>query len=63
MMRCPSCTSPTAVYDSRPLRLDTVIRRRRKCPTCKHRFSTYEMVADDTGAPVPRKESEMEAAQ
>ncbi len=61
-MRCPNCTSPTTVYDSRPLRLDTVIRRRRKCPACGHRFSTYETVADATGSLMPR-EPAMETAQ
>ena len=43
MMRCPVCPSEdTAVVDSRPITNNTMIRRRRKCLDCGHRFSTHE---------------------
>jgi len=38
---CPSCQkSETRVVDSRDD--ETVVRRRRECLACKHRFTTYE---------------------
>jgi transcriptional repressor NrdR len=38
---CPSCrTSETRVVDSRDD--ESVVRRRRECLDCKHRFTTYE---------------------
>ncbi len=40
-MRCPYCGSPdTQVKDSRPA--DDAIRRRRTCPDCGGRFTTFE---------------------
>lgn len=40
-MNCPFCQGPdTQVRDSRPI--DGAIRRRRICPACKGRFTTYE---------------------
>ena len=40
-MRCPYCGSPdTQVKDSRPT--DDAIRRRRVCPDCGGRFTTFE---------------------
>ncbi len=42
-MRCPFCGYPdTKVLDSRPTEDGTVIRRRRECPRCGARFTTYE---------------------
>ena len=42
-MRCPYCGSPdTQVKDSRPT--DDAIRRRRICPDCGGRFTTFERV-------------------
>ena len=42
-MRCPRCADPdTRVIDSRDLENGTSIRRRRECPVCGHRFTTYE---------------------
>ena len=32
------------VMDSRPTEEGTIIRRRRECPACKKRFTTYERV-------------------
>jgi transcriptional regulator NrdR family protein len=46
-MKCPSCrTSQTGhrepkIIDSRPCNVG--IRRRRTCPTCKYRFTTFEI--------------------
>ena len=42
-MRCIECGSETRVIDSRRLKNGTVIRRRRKCPKCFRRFTTYEL--------------------
>ena len=42
-MRCPNCGQPeTRVIDSRDLDDGATIRRRRECPTCSGRFTTYE---------------------
>jgi transcriptional repressor NrdR len=44
-MRCPFCTSEdTQVVDTRSNPGTNVIRRRRKCPKCDKRFTTYERV-------------------
>ena len=44
-MRCPFCGSEeTQVKDSRPTEDHTVIRRRRFCPACGGRFTTFERV-------------------
>jgi transcriptional repressor NrdR len=42
-MNCPFCGNPDSrVLDSRPSDEGSVIRRRRECPACKRRFTTYE---------------------
>lgn len=42
-MKCPFCDfEDTKVVDSRPTEDDTSIRRRRLCPQCGQRFTTYE---------------------
>ena len=42
-MRCPSCGyQESKVVDSRPVEEGTSIRRRRECPSCGTRFTTYE---------------------
>ena len=47
-MKCPSCSSlETGVVDSRPRCDSSLIYRRRRCPACLERFSTYEIVAGD----------------
>ncbi len=44
-MRCPSCHyKDTNVVDSRMNSDGTSIRRRRKCPKCEERFTTYEYI-------------------
>ncbi|MFV0410712.1 MAG: transcriptional regulator NrdR [Paracoccus sp. (in: a-proteobacteria)] len=44
-MRCPFCGNvDTQVKDSRPAEDNAAIRRRRFCPACGGRFTTYERV-------------------
>ncbi len=44
-MRCPFCGhSDTQVKDSRPTEDNTAIRRRRSCPECGARWTTFERV-------------------
>jgi transcriptional repressor NrdR len=44
-MRCPFCSSEdTQVKDSRPAEDGVAIRRRRVCPDCGGRFTTFERV-------------------
>ena len=60
-MRCPFCGSDdTQVKDSRPAEDGAAIRRRRHCPDCGSRFTTFERVQlrdltviKSTGARVP----------
>ena len=44
-MKCPFCGNPdTQVKDSRPSDDGAAIRRRRACPNCSGRFTTFERV-------------------
>lgn len=44
-MKCPFCGSPDSqVKDSRPSEDNAAIRRRRACPECGGRFTTFERV-------------------
>lgn len=44
-MKCPFCGEPdTKVLDSRATDEGTSIRRRRECPRCGQRFTTYERI-------------------
>lgn len=44
-MKCPFCGGPdTQVKDSRPSDDNAAIRRRRACPACGGRFTTFERV-------------------
>ncbi len=60
-MRCPYCSSEDSqVKDSRPAEDGTSIRRRRICPDCGGRFTTFErvqlrelMIMKKTGRKVP----------
>src|SRR5690606_20689501 len=60
-MRCPYCQSEdTQVKDSRPADDGSAIRRRRSCPVCGGRFTTFErvqlrdlIVAKKSGRKVP----------
>ena len=44
-MRCPQCgNGDSRVVDSRDLDESATVRRRRECPACSARFTTYERV-------------------
>lgn len=44
-MRCPFCSNEdTQVKDSRPTDDNAAVRRRRHCPSCASRFTTFERV-------------------
>ena len=44
-MKCPVCGNPDSkVIDSRPVEDGSSIRRRRECPVCQKRFTTFEVV-------------------
>ncbi len=44
-MRCPFCLhDDTQVKDSRPAQDGSAIRRRRECPSCEERFTTFERI-------------------
>jgi len=46
-MYCPSCRADdTKVIDSREAEEGAAIRRRRMCPQCSHRFTTYERLEE-----------------
>ena len=46
-MRCPRCGNDNdKVLESRSNREGTSIRRRRKCLTCGHRFTSYERIEE-----------------
>jgi transcriptional repressor NrdR len=41
-MDCPRCGSATRVLESRRAEDGAALRRRRRCPECEHRFTTFE---------------------
>ena len=44
-MQCPRCpSSDTKVLETRPGKENTAIRRRRECPNCHYRFTTFEEI-------------------
>lgn len=44
-MRCPACGClEDKVIDSRAVKDDSGVRRRRECTKCQHRFTTYESI-------------------
>src|SRR6185312_14551590 len=46
-MKCPFCsTLDTKVIDSRMNQTGDITRRRRECPKCEGRFTTYERVEE-----------------
>jgi transcriptional repressor NrdR len=49
-MDCPSCKSGTRVVETRSASGGVAVRRRRECPACGTRFTTFERLAP--GAPV-----------
>lgn len=59
-MRCPFCQHPDSdVIDTRKLNGGELIRRRRKCPACSKRFTTYERV-ESVSMTVVKKNGERE---
>jgi transcriptional repressor NrdR len=67
-MRCPFCGhDDTQVKDSRPTEDNSAIRRRRQCPACGARFTTFErvqlrelMVVKKNGAREPFERDKLE---
>ncbi len=60
-MRCPFCQArDTRVIDSRELTGGESIRRRRECPVCSRRFTTYERV-EQAGLVVVKTDGRREA--
>ena len=54
-MDCPKCFKKTRVADSRPHNEQGRVYRRRFCPFCDHRFTTYEKIMTERDArDVPR---------
>ncbi len=46
-MKCPFCkNNDTKVVDSRPVEDGLAIRRRRQCPVCNRRFTTFEKMEE-----------------
>lgn len=41
-MDCPACHRPTRVLESRGIEDGAGVRRRRRCPSCGNRFTTFE---------------------
>lgn len=61
-MRCPYCQHPeTRVVDSRPTDDGTAVRRRRECPACGRRCTTYERVEGDGLLRVVKRDGRLEA--
>lgn len=59
-MRCPFCAhGESDVIDSRKLDDGNSIRRRRRCPTCGKRFTTYERI-ESVSITVVKKHGERE---
>ncbi len=59
-MKCPVCNTPDSrVLDSRPVDDDKSIKRRRECPSCGKRFTTYEII-DSVPISVIKKNGERE---
>jgi len=60
-MRCPFChQAENRVIDSRESHEGSVIRRRRECEKCQHRFTTYERV-EELAPLVVKKDGRREA--
>lgn len=60
-MNCPFCRQPnTRVVDSRPAASGDAIRRRRRCPRCQRRFTTYERAETSGGLVVVKRDGARE---
>ena len=61
-MRCPVCGAPeTRVIETRSADEGRVNRRRRECPECQGRFTTYERLEEKTMLWVAKKDGSREA--
>ena len=61
-MKCPTCgTIETRVIDSRMAEDGDTIRRRRECPECQTRFTTYERSEERRALRVIKKDGRREA--
>ncbi|MCE5201049.1 MAG: transcriptional regulator NrdR [Synergistaceae bacterium] len=61
-MRCPVCGAPeTRVIETRSTDDGRVNRRRRECPECQGRFTTYERLEEKTYLWVVKKDGRREA--
>lgn len=59
-MRCPFCGyNDSRVVDSRSVEENSTIRRRRECPECNRRFTTYEKY-EETPLVVSKKDGRRE---
>ncbi len=59
-MKCPVCgCRDSKVLDSRPVDDETSIKRRRECPACGRRFTTYEVI-DNVPVTVLKRTGERE---
>lgn len=61
-MRCPSCgLMETRVLETRTAGEGSIIRRRRECPGCMTRFTTYERLEDRPVLWIVKKSGQREA--
>ena len=61
-MRCPSCGAmETRVIETRTADEGRVVRRRRECPECSNRFTTYEKAEEKRTLRVIKKDGSREA--
>ncbi len=61
-MRCPKCAaSETRVIETRTADEGRIVRRRRECPLCSSRFTTYERVEEKKILWVSKKDGRREA--
>ncbi|PIE54837.1 MAG: transcriptional regulator NrdR [Dethiosulfovibrio peptidovorans] len=61
-MRCPTCGgSETRVIETRTADEGRIVRRRRECPDCSSRFTTYERVEEKKVIWISKKDGRREA--
>lgn len=61
-MRCPKCGAPeTRVIETRNAEEGKVVRRRRECPLCDARFTTYERLEEGRSLCVVKKDGRRES--
>jgi len=47
-MNCPRCDASTRTLETRRTPEGDAVRRRRECPSCGHRFTTYERAVPES---------------